>query len=340
MIDSSRLTVALELPQQFRAGLNDGTLQLFGGIIRDNQGRIRALLTEGRELAGLGGRGLPLDASLLTDALGSVQTAVRLANGLGILNLAVSAAGFAMAMRRLDGITDQLKGVLEKLEQMHEDIKWIRGFQIAELLGSFDSAIDMAIYAHRLHDRALFIAARRKAFEVRRILHRCLHGLLESGRALKNHEDVIRFMKAISMLAIAQAKCDEAVEGSGQARRMLHEALRDLSGLVAEFDRQRSDFSHNPVEKIQQATAGRKKLSERAAEMSVVLDELESAAFPFLVREALNLTTEEWQKQTAPPGSGLLTCLMPPAGMENDMSGWLGKAFADNDGVGTPEAQS
>ncbi len=323
MIGTSQLHVVLGIPAWVREGLANGTLAAWGGTIRDRQGHIRALLTEGRGLADLVGRGIPLDPSLLTDAIGHAQTAATLASGIGLLNLGVSVAGFAMVRQQLNEIADQLQNALAALAEIKEDVGWIRGFQMARVRGNIDTALDVAIRANRLGDRALFIDARSRAFETRRVLHHALSDMLTARRMLNHPEVFLGFVHASAVLAIAEARCDEAVEGPAQAGHSLRGALHDLRRHVDEFDLQRRDFAHDPATKIRLGSRGRGQVAAHAAEMADALRQMEGAAGPLALRAALGLTTERWRELTAPEGSGLVTCLMPPPGVEADLTEWI-----------------
>jgi len=96
-------TVASSIPDAVQQSLDTGTFERIGGMIRDViSGRVVAFLRENSDLKQVAGQVLASGA------------------GLGILNLSVATMGFAVVLKRVNGIQHRLQqthDVLEKLDQ-------------------------------------------------------------------------------------------------------------------------------------------------------------------------------------------------------------------------------
>jgi hypothetical protein len=315
MISSDLLDVLLQVPEHIRHGLAEGTLTAWGGTIRDQQGRIRALLVEGRGLEELARSGIPLDPKSLSDALGSaighVETATNLAAGLSALNLGVNLAGFAMIQRKLEALAEQLNHLLLSVAQVKEDVSWFGSIQIAQLRADVDTACEVALRAHRTRDPALFKEAQTRAHQVRRTLHHTMAMMVETERTVARHVIFGEFAQASAVLCVVEARCAEANEGAEQALRVFASAREDLDRLMAEFKLQITDFRVDPETRIRLGDEGRMQISALTEEMGKVTRQLEGAAGRLALQQALGMTSDEWSAWSAPEGSGLVTCIAP-----------------------------
>jgi len=317
MIVLSQLNVLLEVPQHIRNGLADGSLTSWGGTIRDAQGRIRALLVEGRGFGELVRQGAPLDPKLLTDAIGHAQTAAEVASGLAALNLGVNIAGFAMILQKLEALAEQLNHVLVGLSEVKEEARWIKSVQMAQLRADVESACDMALRAHRTHDLLLFKDARGNAHRARRALHHTMAIMLETERTIARHAIFAEFAQATAVLAVVEARCDEAVEGAGQAAITMSRAAEDLRRLTGKFDGQVRDFRVGLEDRLKGGDQLRLLLKSMNSDMHAVVRQMEGAAGRLSLQEALGLSSDQWTNWSAPEGSRLITCIA--AGEDNEM---------------------
>lgn len=311
MFAITHLDVLLEVPRHIREGLMNGTLKAWGGTIRDQQGRIRALLVEGRGFGELVKSGTPLDPKLLTDAIGHAGTAAELASGLSALNLGVSIAGFAMIQRKLERLAEQLNLILIGMAELKEEARWINSVQMAQLRADVETACDIAVRAHRTNDLALFKDARTKAHNVRRALHHTMAIMVETQRTIARHAIFGEFAQATAVLAVVEARCDEATEGALRASETMRLAADDLSRLVRRFEVHVKDFRVGLEEKLRGGEETRQLLRSMTHEMPVLVRQMKGASQRLSFQAALNLSSSDWETWTAPQGSRLLTCVVP-----------------------------
>jgi hypothetical protein len=143
-----------------------------------------------------------------------------------------------------------------------------------------------------------------------------MRAMLDSKRALRRHDVFASFARASAIIAVAEARCDEAVESVTQTIRALRVALRDLRALVTSFDDLRRNFASDPRTMIELGSTGRVHLTAVSGEFSTILQQVEGVADQLTLRDALGLSVDAWSALTAPEGSGLLTCLILPEGSE------------------------
>jgi hypothetical protein len=323
MIGLNYLDVLLHVPVHIRKGLASGHLTLWGSTVRDVQGRIRALLVEGRGLLGTLQHRRALDHRVLTDAIGHAQSAAQLASGISALNLGVSTAGFAVVRQQLDAIADQLDRALTVLARVEEGVCWIGSIQMAQIRRNIDSAFDMAVRAHRISDMLLFKDAKAKAFEVGRTLRHTMSMMIDERRAVARHEVFAEFARVRAILAVTEARCDEAVEGTSQASAALSVALNDLRDLVTKFNDQRRDFAGDPRTMVELGGEGRARVAACAGELLVLTRQVEGVEGQLEVQAAAGLGADAWRALTAPEGSGVLTCVAVPEWAGADLRDWV-----------------
>jgi len=318
MIGLTIMEVHLHVPEWVREGLTQGDYKAFGGTIRDVAGRTVALLTEGQGLTKLAQETGSVDPKALIDAIGHAQTAMQLANGIGALNLVASGAGFAMMRQRLDQIADQLRVLTVELRDLKEEASWISGLQLATIRGEIYAALDLAIRAQRQGHLQTFSDAKTKAFQVRRKLYYIMAMMLDTGRALPRHKVFGELAQANAILAIAEARCDEAVEGAGVALEALGYARRDLGDLLTRFATQKQNFAANPKTMLALGSDGRRAITSSLAGLLTMEQQLDGTMGRLAIQTNAGLSAEEWQARTAPQGSGLVTCVVTSEGIKTD----------------------
>lgn len=319
MISPTIMEVNLFVPEWVRDGLIRGDYKAFGGTIRDLAGRTVALLTEGQGLTKLVQETGSIDPKVLMDAIGHAQTAMQLANGLGALNLVVSSVGFAMIRQRLRQIAGQVRVLTVGMQELKEEAGFIGGLQLATIRGEIDAALNLAMRGQQQGRLQTFLDAKAKAFEVRRKIHHTMTMMLNTRRALPRHEVFGELAQSSVLLAIAEARCDEAVDGPEIAREALGYARRDLGDLLARFATQKQDFASDPKTMLGLGSEGRRAITSLQAGLLTMEHQLDGIAGRLTVQASAGLNSEAWQAMTAPPGSGAVTCVVvsEDAGTDN-----------------------
>jgi len=119
----SGIEVSRYVPEHLVQEYLDGILTLWGGELRRKNGSIAGFLTEGSTLIQRVNEGLPIQPSQLMQAVGNAEFAAHLATGIGVVNLGVQVAGFAIVARRLDRIALQVEVVRDELRAVGEGVE-------------------------------------------------------------------------------------------------------------------------------------------------------------------------------------------------------------------------
>lgn len=264
------------VPSDMQAGVANGTLKIFGSVIRDaSTGRICGFLQEAAPLQnmlpqlvkqavpGLAEVSMALDVAQLVQGefiragVRRIEEGVRLLTQLGQLDLAVGAVGigvsvvgFAVMARKIDHVksavdamADKIEGVSAKLDQIQRDAIDVDFAELRSLSKAFDEGWRLSGEAAviRWHDVARGALACQGRFEQR------------AARALSdgpsNYSAADPFLDAASLSnalrVAAWAACNEAQAaqeaGSDGAR-----SLEKLTGSIGLADLSRAAISLNP----------------------------------------------------------------------------------------------
>lgn len=313
MSDGDFISVLFELPAMIKAGIASGEFERVGGIIRQTDGKkIVVWLTEG---GGFGANASvsALDPSLLGEALGSMQGALQLANGLGALNLAVNTAGFAMIRRQIEGLAQQLGTVASDVRTIQKDTAFISGLALAGIRSEIDTALEHAERARRMGNNALYHDAKIALVAVRNRVRHAAEFMLTSRLTVDKHSVFGDLLEAGAVLAIGEALCDDALEGPGIAAETLMLAACTVRTLTSDFDRQRRDFNTDPLTMLRMSAPGRVALTELHGRLVEIGNQIEGAAETVRLRARLGLDTDGWRRLTQPEGSGPVTFLLEEA---------------------------
>ncbi len=307
----SVMNVFFEVPSRIQQGLNDGTMRLFGGVVRNLNGGIVAHLSPGKLMTDAMNSGTPLDPSALTTAIGHVQSAAFLASAIGTVNLAVNAACFAMMLQRLNAIMGQLDRIQESIRDLKRDVKRLVSIHRSEVRGDIDSACDLASRAIRLHDQNLFKEARTSAHRVRRRMVHALRDILAEERVILRRQEFSELASACVILANVEASCDESIEGAKQAAIHLTATTDELLDLVKQFEAQCRDYSVDTAERIRLGPRCAKELGAITADIRNAIEGLRILAGEMTFRGLLGISLDRWRETTAPEGSSWITCVVP-----------------------------
>ncbi len=310
MTDASTITVVFKLSAKILAGLSSGAYERVGGVIRQTgDKKVIAWLTEGGA-ARPNASGSGLDPGMLSEALGDVQGAMKLANGLGALNLAVNTAGFAMIRRQLDGLSQQLGTISADMRAIQKETAFINGLAIAGIRAEIDTALEHADRARRTNDQARYQDAKSALMAIRNRVRHAAEFVLKSRLAVDKHTLFRELVEAGAVLAFGEALCDEVLEGLKAAVETLTLASATVRALTSEFDRQRRDFSNDPVTMLRMGAPGRAALAELHGRLVETGNQVEGAAESVRLRGRLGLDAEGWKRLTQPVGSGSVTFLL------------------------------
>ena len=301
------------IPAKLLQGYLSGEYTLWGSALRRSKGIKGAgeyvgFLVEGRGLAEQVQAGTPLDPSHLMSSIGNVQMAAQLAAGIGVLNLGVSVAGFAMIARRLDRIAGSILTLQDGLRQIGSDVAWLRADTMHRLRAEARTALEVADRGARQGNPALFNDAKTMAGKTRRHLAGHLHDMAVSGSLLREDRLYREFLCMSALLALAEVRSTEAVEGAGRAALELRDTAAELRRASDAFGAPLRDFQAS-ARMLLEVAGRRAEVKAAAAEMDALVSRLESYVPQLELQDALGLDAAGWQALTAPEGSSGVLCI-------------------------------
>ena len=136
--------VTLKLPDWIKRGLADGTFTREGGVVRNGNGEIVTFLRESGGLSQEIAKGNLPSSPLLSSQISSLRSLSTAALGMQILNLGVSAIGFAVVISKLNKIQAGLQEIHKKLDEVLVEVQWISRKQDLEIVGKMKAALEIA----------------------------------------------------------------------------------------------------------------------------------------------------------------------------------------------------
>ncbi len=136
--------VTLELPEWIKKGLANGAFTREGGLVRKSNGKIVTFLRESNGLSQELAKGNPPSSPLLSSQMESLRSLSTAALGLQVLNLGVSAMGFAVVISKLNKIQAGLQAIHEKLDRVYEGVLWVSRKQDLEIIAKMKAALEIA----------------------------------------------------------------------------------------------------------------------------------------------------------------------------------------------------
>lgn len=167
------ISVTGELLGKHAADFHAGLTEVGGIVMRLRDGKQTTIwLHEAGVRIGQDGQ-LPTQA---IEMLKGLNLPLQLVPALQLANLAVSAAGFALVLRRLGQLDRKLDTVLGRLAEVGEDVRWVRDVLDAGLLARLNAAtrkLSLPVFDDPAARRAIF------------------HDLVDIGEALDARRDLL-----------------------------------------------------------------------------------------------------------------------------------------------------
>lgn len=146
--------INFEIPLEYISGIQDGSLERFGGIIRDAKTKVvRAWLKE-----------VPVQNEInsnVVSQLSSLSSSMLVTNALQVANLGVSIAGFAMVAIKLNKLSNQIDKLAEQAKEIKEISRLnqnINLFQIISHYQNFETQLRDFTLAQNREDRKAVMA--------------------------------------------------------------------------------------------------------------------------------------------------------------------------------------
>ncbi len=301
------------VPAHLAQFVRDGSIEVWGGVLRWTKetgrgGRIAGFLTEGWALAQQVSSNVPLDLSQLTAAVGNAQMAAQLASGIGVLNLGVNIAGFAIVARRLDRIAGNILVLQDGMEEVGTNVGWLRTDRMHEIRAEVRTALDLADRGARQRNPTLLNEAKTRAGKMRLHVAGHLHDMAAAGSMLREDRLYSDFVSMSVLLALAETRSTAEVEGAGQAALDLREIAVGLRQAADAFVTPLRSFQASP--RILLEVAGRRAaVKNTGAGINSLVSRLEAYVPQLELQDALGLDAAGWKALTSPEGSSGVLCL-------------------------------
>ena len=138
------LDVTFKVPDWVGEGLHTGSLFREGGVIRRDTGEIAMFLHESSGLSQELAKGNLPSSPLLSSQISSLRSLSTATLGIQVLNLGVSAIGFAVVISKLNKIQASLQEIHKKLDKVLVEVQWISRKQDLEMVGKMKAALEIA----------------------------------------------------------------------------------------------------------------------------------------------------------------------------------------------------
>lgn len=206
------LDVTFEVPDWIREGLNTGSLFREGGVVRKDTGEIAMFLRESSGLSQKLAKGNLPSSPLLSSQISSLRSLSTAALGMQVLNLGVSAIGFAVVISKLNKIQADLQAIHEKLDWVLEEVQWISQKQDLEMVGKMKAALEIAngaVLSSFPERRRQDIAdASRRLLESAEVSKRFLDDLIKTKKYLSKPELLGLYYRTWTCSRIAHVQCE------------------------------------------------------------------------------------------------------------------------------------
>lgn len=316
------------IPEHLIEGVRTGSYKVFGSVVRNvATGKGVGFLQEAAPLASialngasLGPIGAAADLGLgvvqvvqnetIKAGIARLQDAVGMLQGLGIVNLAlgaagvgVSIAGFAVMSSKIDGMKQALRGIADqidsvslKIDAIQRDAIDVDFAELKSLSKSFDEAWQLGDEAasRRWHDVARGALSQQSRFELR--ADRLLSGAPERYLAADPFMDAVSLASALRVAALAA--CDESVA----ARDAAEDGARSIEKLTGGIGL--ADLSRGALAKVAVRTGtldwtiAQSAANQSMRPIAVKIRQREAAAItraaPLAELQARNIRPREW----------------------------------------------
>lgn len=242
MID---LSVVFKVPEWLAAGLESGQLERVGGVIRDAvTKKVVAWLREGDTIS------TEPPSEVLNGQLSQLMMQGQVVMGLQVANLAVSAVGFAIIYRKLQGIERRLDGIGSGIERIQENQTWQgkKDFisHLAPVMSATQALSSLHLYqSHKFSERKLENAERQfenAAYYFKQVTHELMSSREHYARSVEFA------MNYRSWIVAAQGKVQSLYQ-LGETVAAVDAAVR-LRSEHSDFGKELTDLLGKPLQRF------------------------------------------------------------------------------------------
>ena len=249
------LDVTFEVPDWIGEGLHTGSLFREGGVVRRDTGEIAMFLRESSGLSQELAKGNLPSSPLLSSQLSSLRSLSTAALGMQVLNLGVSAIGFAVVISKLNKIQADLQAIHEKLDWVLEEVQWISQKQDLEMVGKMKAALEIAngaVLSSFPERRRQDIAdASRRLLESAEVSKRFLDDLIKTKKYLSKPELLDLYYRTWTCSRIALVQCELFLDENNIAVQSVQRMRKENEEIREAYLYPLQHFDENPIPLIQ-----------------------------------------------------------------------------------------
>jgi len=214
------LDVTLDVPEYVKSGLSNGSYERIGGVIRKTGSKnvVTWLRENAKKQAALSDSSVFSSANAVTSNVSNVVS--NLSNVASILNLAVTTMGFALVLKRLGVIEQQLEQAQEVLQVIDYKID-------LSFYANFRAALDLACNAFSMNNPETRKMSAMQA--INRFLEAEHHYTKLADKEIGNGSQVAdEYLATLCLAYVTEARCYLEIEELDTARRRLQEGTAAL----------------------------------------------------------------------------------------------------------------
>lgn len=249
------LDVTFEVPDWIREGLNTGSLFREGGVVRRDTGEIAMFLRESSGLSQKLAKGNLPSSPLLSSQISSLRSLSTAALGMQVLNLGVSAIGFAVVVSKLNKIQAGLQEIHKKLDEVLVEVQWISRKQDLEMVGKMKSALEIAntaVLASSTDFRRQELRdARKKLIESATLSKLFLDDLIDTKKYLSRPGLFNLSYRTWACSRIALVQCELFLDENKIAAQSIQRMREENEEICEAYLYPLQNFDENPIPLIQ-----------------------------------------------------------------------------------------
>ena len=258
--------VTLKLPDWIKNGLADGTFTREGGVVRNGNGEIVTFLRESGGLSQEIAKGNLPSSPLLSSQISSLRSLSTAVLGMQVLNLGVSAIGFAIVISKLNKIQANLQEVHKKLDKVLAEIQWISRKQDLEMVGKMKSALEIAstaVLASSMDLRRQGLTdARNRLIESANLSRLFLDDLIATKKYLSRPDLFDLSYRTWACSRIALVQCELFLDEKNMAVQSIQNMRQENEEIREAYLHPLQHFDENPILLIQMSGETKHRLKE------------------------------------------------------------------------------
>ena len=258
--------VTLKLPDWIKRGLADGTFTREGGVVRNGNGEIVTFLRESGGLSQEIAKGNLPSSPLLSSQISSLRSLSTAALGMQVLNLGVSAIGFAVVISKLNKIQTGLQEIHKKLDGVLAEVQWISRKQDLEMVGKMKAALEIAstaVLASSMDLRRQGLTdARHRLIESANLSRLFLDDLITTKKYLSRPDLFDLSYRTWACSRIALVQCELFLDENNMAVQSVQRMHKENEEICKAYLYPLQHFDENPIPLMQMSGETKHTLKE------------------------------------------------------------------------------